>query len=173
MRLALGLTVLLAGACGDDDGDDIVYVPAPPDLNAPSDEMFAVFQDVVAQDLVTVDDALAVHLTAPTEGQTVPRSPPFTFSFPPALSYRHLCSTGHFVWLRFEGLAKSLDVVGGCDRLPPFSTWTPDADTWAKFTARSGPITVTLTNATFDDEVIIEGPFRATVPTLSFTVAAE
>src|SRR5262245_39220908 len=112
MRVALSALILLATGCPDEPpATDTVSVPPPPDANAPSDEVFDMLKDVVAQGSIMVDDARAVHVTAPTEGETVPRSPPFSFVFPPAISFRHFCTTGEFVWLHFEGLAKPLDVI--------------------------------------------------------------
>ena len=171
-RLALAAALLLAPvACGDDGaGGDVIYVPEEPEDDKPSDELYRLLLDALAQGAAVTDDARATVLTAPIEGQVVPREAPFTFTFGTVL--RHGCVNGTFVLLQFTGLERPLDVIGGCENtgVPPFVSFTPEPSVWARFTAAPGPISLTLTNAVFSRGDLQEGPFRASDPTVVFTV---
>jgi hypothetical protein len=80
---------------------------------------------------------------------------------------RHGVDDGEFVWLHLEGggLQPGIDVVS-----IGTTSWTPDADLWARISAATGSISVTITNAFMVDGIVMDGPFRPTMATTTFTM---
>jgi hypothetical protein len=78
------------------------------------------------------------------------------------LSIQHCPTlTGYVYWLQ-------LDSIDGFDGVLTSNTsWTPDADTWAKITANPGPITGSLLTIYFTANVVDSGPWTSPI---SFTL---
>ncbi len=157
----LSATLLLLAACP--------HEAAPPNeilLGGASDEVLGAFRDAIAAGLVTTDDARAAHLTAPTEGATLARATPATFTWirvTPGPRPRHGLKNGVFVWLHLAGpgLDPAVDVLAPTVD----SSWTPPAADWATLGAASGTVTITITTGTFDDGILgTEGAFTPTTP---------
>lgn len=151
---------LLGAACGDDSPltGEIIR------LDDASDEELKFIADTAEREGVTVDPALAVTLTAPTDGEVISAATPYTFSWEepsgtPRLTPRHGIITGTFMWLRLEGggLDPMIDMVA----LTSMS-WTPEAAVWARIAAASGPIKARMITTVTDGQGrITMGPSRA------------
>jgi hypothetical protein len=168
-RLLL-LALLLASGCpfADEGGVDLDRAIL---LNDAADSVLATMADAVDSGKLQVDEDQAAALVAPEPGATVARDTPqqFAWSLPSGGSLRARGSktSGEFVWLELSGggLARNVDVLA-----TGMSSWTPTAAEWAEISAATGEITVTLTNATLENGVIVAGPFRRTSPG-SFSIA--
>ncbi len=153
----LGLAVFAPG-CGDPPLlGEVVR------LDDASDEQLEVIADTARREGTEIDPALAVSLTAPADGETIPAGTPFTFTWTKLQESprtpRHGEITGTFMWLRLEGggLDPTIDVVALTSM-----TWTPDAEVWARLTATSGSITARMITTVTDDlGRITDGPARA------------
>jgi hypothetical protein len=64
-----------------------------------------------------------------------------------------------FVWVNIAGagMPEEIDVLSLTT-----TSWTPDAEAWAKITQATGTVTVTVTTAYARDGVVTEGPFQPT-----------
>ncbi len=164
-RTLLALAVVLAPACGHSDADPNLVLQ-----DEASDEAWRAIVDAVDHDLTTESEPDSAHLTTPAGGAVIPASPPFTFTWAlPAQrpGPRHGVDDGEFVWLHLEGggLQPAIDVVSITT-----TSWTPDADLWARIAATTGPVSVTITNAFMVDGIVMDGPFRSATPTTTFTM---
>jgi hypothetical protein len=160
---------LLVGACGGGSGTTVDWGKLVV-VNMASDEVAETIVDAWDSGRGGVDDAKAAHLTAPTDGASVPAATPATLSWslPTALqgkTLRHGTSSGDFVWIRLEapGFAEPIDAI-----VVGVTEWTPDAAAWARVQTATGPIKVTLTYAYVNMGTIMDGPYRpSTTPTFS------
>lgn len=192
--LALGLAAALAG-CGHDDApvapacSDVTQVSLPncsAGADTFSDEACTVLDDAIST-RASPQDARAPTVTAPTEGQRVPRATPFAFAWtaPTALRPRRRAPRAMTLadelrrWTTllpeaeahcepFSGRAYELRfAVNGTTifrRQQSTTSWTPDARDWGILVAGGGGRTVELTiyTALFNSGQIGTGagPFR-------------
>jgi hypothetical protein len=168
-RLLL-IAILFAAGCplADDGGVDLERAIL---LNDAADSVLATMADAVDTGKLQIDDDQAAALVTPEPGAVVARDTPiqFAWSLPSGGSLRARGSktSGEFVWLTLSGggLARDIDVLA-----TGVSSWTPTPAEWAEISAATGEITVTLTNATLENGVLVAGPFRRTAPG-SFAIA--
>ena len=163
---ALAGTSALAGGCNSNDGI-VVDLDNAIRVNDAADEVIGTMADAINEGLLVTDDLKSEHLTEPAGDAQVPAATPPTFKWHTIQTARHGVSTGDFTWLRFEaaGYAEPIDVIA-----LTVEEWTPSADEWARLTAATGPVKVTLTNAFAMVGIVKEGPYRSTAPTTTFTI---
>jgi hypothetical protein len=165
--LILGCALALLSACGSDDHSAFDPENAIV-VNEASDEVLIAMVDAVDEGKTVLDDTKAEKLTAPVTDAKVPVATPVKFTWAPAGSAtaRHGTSSGNFTWLRFEaeGYEDPIDVIA-----VGVSEWTPSADEWARLTAATGAVTVTVTNAYVMSGIVKDGPFRATAGPTTFS----
>ncbi len=171
MRTGLAFSFLLAFAAAACNSNDLVInLDNVIRGNDASDEVAGTMVDAINEGRLQVDDTKAYRMSAPADGGSLPAATPptFTWARPTAKAgVRHGVSTGDFTWLRFEasGYPGPIDVI-----VLSNTEWTPTADEWARFTAATGPVKVTVTNAFAMVGIIKEGPYRSTTPTSTFTI---
>jgi hypothetical protein len=162
--LSLALVAFATVGCPAEGGtvideDNVILI------NMASDEVLLSIVDAVDSGDLVIDDALAPAMVTPEPGQALPAATPaqFAWSLPSAArkTPRHGTTSGDFVWIRMEGggLAAPIDAIA-----VDVTNWTPTADEWARITAATGEVTITLTSAFVDNGVLMEGPFRRTSP---------
>jgi hypothetical protein len=158
--------VALAGGCNSNDGI-VVHLDNAIRVNDAADEVIGTMADAINEGRLVVDDLKAERLTAPADGASVPAATPTTFTWHTIQTARHGVSSGNFTWLRFEadGYAEPIDVIA-----LTVETWTPSAEDWARLTAATGPVKVTVTNAYAMVGIVKEGPYRSNVATTTFTL---
>jgi hypothetical protein len=143
-----------------------------------SDEAWLAMKDLVDTGATTTSDTRAAALTAPADGAVLPAATPPTFTWSIPAPLRHGIDTGTFVWLRFTGagLAAPVDVISVTPTTAPdggtadCAAYTPSAADWAVIAAATGPVTVEITTAKEDQNVVTQGPFRPSASTITFTV---
>jgi hypothetical protein len=176
MSASLPTLALLAVGCGHDDAPVTPACGDPTQVSLPncsagtdnfSDEACTVLDDAITT-RATSQDARAPSVTAPTEGQRVPRATPFTFSWTAPVAARPRLRAPRAMTLAdelrrwttllpeaeahcepFSGRAYELRFkVNGATvirRQQSTTSWTPDARDWAILVAGGAGRTVELT----------------------------
>lgn len=176
MSASLPTLALLAVGCGHDDAPVTAACGDPTQVSLPScsagtdnfsDEACTVLDDAIAT-RATSQDARAPSVTAPTEGQRVPRATPFTFSWTAPVAARPRLRAPRAMTLAdelrrwttllpeaeahcepFSGRAYELRFkVNGATvlrRQQSSTSWTPDARDWGILVAGGAGRTVELT----------------------------
>lgn len=164
-----------------------------------SDEACRTLVDVEARAAVPHDDARAPRITTPAEGAVVPRDAPYTFVWQPTGIARtrrgcaptwasHAVEGGGSAGFAWPSLIAEAEA-----HCPPFSgtgyaavfrangqeivrvetastTWTPNADAWARLIAARGTIEMRVLAMRFSTNNIVEGPVDQSAPR-RFTIA--
>jgi hypothetical protein len=160
---ALGLG---GASCNSNDGI-VVDLDNAIRVNDAADEVIGTMADAINEGLLVVDDSKAEHWTDPADGASIPAATPPTFKWHKIQTARHGVSSGDFTWLRFEasGYSEPIDVVA-----LTVEEWTPSAEEWARLTAATGPVKVTVTNCYAMVGIVKDGPYRAMSPSATFTI---
>jgi hypothetical protein len=142
------------------------------------------------------DDTKAPGIDAPTEAQALSRATPFTFTWHPTgisiAPVRRNHAPRRYTF-RDEIARWSVLIPAAEAHCPPFAgvayaivfknaqgtvllraetshrEYTPTTDAWARLTAASGTISMTVEVARFSDNAVTEGPFDQTTPR-TFTI---
>jgi hypothetical protein len=137
-------------------------------LDGTSDEAAQVLITRVTSNGATTNDPKAAQLTGPG-GNTVAKAtaPTFTWS-QPAMKAPHGTNSGRYIWVTFAGggLGEQAFHVFAIAS----TSYTPDADTWARVAGGTAPLQVQIFTALFDVGVIVEGPFKPTVASKTYTI---
>ncbi|MFO0749733.1 MAG: hypothetical protein U1F43_29295 [Myxococcota bacterium] len=177
-RLALSLTSTLAGlalalvsACSDEaEPDPNGDCPEPAYGGKASDEAWRAILDALPT--AEVGSPHAVTLTSPTEGAVLSADggpPTFAWTSPIALDIapsgrvpRHLPPITDDIYYVQIGVAGEDCAI---EALTTELGWTPDAAAWAKLQAAAGKaLTLTVTSAYLQENVVAEGPYQLAAP---------
>jgi len=181
----------LLSACGDDNGNE-----AAPDISSVyADVIFdsAMEDEPLAALLAQTpsrDAQKEATFTYPTEGAVIDEGDWPLISWKTAsqtASWAHpKPSSLHWLWLELSGVARAqTHPVNGQAFFVLFGTannsnlvrvftqqklYQPAGDPWLKMVEAGGPITGVITTATFDNDMLVDGPFIG--PKVTFTVKA-
>ncbi|UQA62081.1 hypothetical protein E8A73_017030 [Polyangium aurulentum] len=175
---ALVWASLGAGACGGEDGGTSGGA-TPPDMEGviyaggANDEALYALLTATAKD----DPKQEAAIDTPEEGAMLPKDPAASFSwhisgtgaslspsFDPAGALREWLGVraahAHGTPVNGRGYLLVFSVPGNDKLLRVFTTelsYTPDASAWSKLASAGAPITLTITNAIFEDSRVAQG----------------
>ncbi|TAK32686.1 MAG: hypothetical protein EPO40_01910 [Myxococcaceae bacterium] len=195
---ALSLPLVFAVACDDHtvtsaacSDRSVISLPACPTEDGFSDETCQSFDDRTANGQSMANDTRAPSIAAPTEGQAVAGTTPFTFQWMAPTSLRWRVPAPRALTLADEWRRWTTLVPEAQAHCPPFSgrgydlifrsgdqvvfrrqqsgtSWTPDAAAWARLrtAASGGALALTIQTATFSANLIPSGsgPFVQSTP---------